>query len=280
MTQKSTHISASLVREVVFSGLLVGSLEPCIEDSILFSAGGSLSLSNLPFLIWIGAVELVGVGQILLLSRFFKNGNRLRAAIVLWVLTAPAIFLFFPLGAFLSPYVRLINIWGPFTVFFVATLVVGMPAYLPKTRIPIAYISLIAGLAVDLTLSSTFLRTSVRPPSMALSQVLMSCVVVLTVMGVILFLFSYLSDRIYVKAKEEMKKKIEKHLRFAATLYLLTMAGFLTGYIPSLVPISTLAVSLLLVIARVRKDLDIHWISYPPSPEILRELASHNVQDW
>lgn len=276
--QKSAYISGSLVKEVIVSGLLVGSLEPCIEDSILFSARGPLSLSNLPFLVWVGAVELVGVGQILLLSRFFKNGNRLRAAIVLWILTAPAIFLFFPLGAFLSSYVRFINIWGPLTVFLVAALVVGMPAYVPKTRIPIAYISLVTGLVVDITLSSTVLRTPVRSSNITFIQILMPSVVVLAVMGIILLLFSYLSDRIYIRAKEEMKKKkIEKYLKFAATLYLFTMAGFLAGYIPSLVPVSTLAASLLIVIAYIRKGLDIHWISYPPSSEILRELASCEV---
>jgi hypothetical protein len=263
MVESAKCLSKSLTKEIIVSGLFVGTLEPCIEDAILFSGKGLVSLSSLPFLFWIGAVELVGLGQILLLFRFFKNGDRLKAGLILWLLTIPAILSFFAIGAFLASHIRLLNIWGPITLSLVAALVAGVPAYFPHTKIPLAYFSLAVGLIVDLTLSLNISGHSFTTLTVRSSEVLLASALIVIIMGIALILVSYISDCIYITTRTNQgKKRLERKLKCVALLYLLTMAGFMTGFIPAYSPVLILAIGLLFVIFSLKKTSQIEWRTY------------------
>lgn len=274
MTEEISTKECSLVKDVILSGLFIGSIEPCIEDAVIFSAKGLVSISNLPILAWIGCIELVGLGQILLLSRCFKNGKRLKAAIVLWILITPLIFVSFTLGSFLSTHLQLVNIWGPVTIVFVAALVVGVPAYLPNTSIPIAYISLFIGVVADSILSLITLEQPFVLPVMTfplLSEIFLSCLFISLVMGITLILFSYLSDCAYIKVTNHMKKKLERDLKTVASAYLIVTGGFLMGSIPAFVPLLTLMGGFLVVTLIEWKGLEIEW-KWVSIRTILKEL--------
>lgn len=262
----------SLSKEVIFSGLLVGSLEPCIEDAIMFSAIGLVSVSNILFLFWIGAVELVGLGQILLLSRFFKNGKRFKAAIILWLLIIPAVFIFFPLGSFLASHIRFLNIWGPITLIFITGLIVGLPFYFPRTKIPLAYISLIVGLVIDIVVSSLMPTRSNVAPLMLLPDVLLCSAIIVAAMGATLILFSYISDRVFVVVNGKTKKK----LKGLALAYLFATTGFLAGFLPSIAPIITLGAGLivLVLIPVTWKELKIIWLGHSMISRILKKSST------
>lgn len=261
-----------ITKRVILSGLLIGSLEPCIEDAMIFSANG-LSASNYLLMLWIGSIELVGVGQILLLSRFFKNGDRLKAAIVLWVLTIPAVFLFFTLGTLLSSYIRFVRLWSPITILLVATLVAEVPVHVPRTKIPIAYVALILGITIDLTLS---LSTGLSSIVLVLpSSHFLSCVVICGAMGAVLLSFSYLSDHVCINRTERAKREIERKLKIVAVSYFLGTAGFLTGYVPSFIPILILGVGFPAVLLTSRKEARIGWFSPSNSLKNLQDMENY-----
>ncbi len=268
----------SLIKKVIFSGLFVGSLEPCIEDAIIFSAKELVWTYSLPILLWIGSIELVGLGQILLLSRHFKNGKRIKAAAILWVLITPFVFVFFTLGTFLSSYIQLVNIWGPITMAFVGLLVLGVPAYFPRTKIPFAYISLFIGVISDLALSLATMGHFPIWPAIPWLQVFVCCLFMSFIMGTTLILFSYFSDCIFIHTSEQTKKKLDRNLKFVAGGYLLAAAGFLYGFLPAFAPALTLAGCSLVVVSIEWKELTFEWNSerHPlkgqPVTKIIKEL--------
>jgi len=231
--------AVSLVKKVLLSGLFVGSLEPCIESSIIFSAAGFLHASNVLFFLWIGAIELWGVGQFLLLLTNFEKGERLRSGILLWFMLSPAVFVFFVVGSLLAPYIRLLNMWGPLTVCLVAALVAGIPARIPRTRIPLAYVSLLAGVFSDIIISLSSPRSS--PLISFQSDVILSTFYIDAFLGITVLATSFLADRIKLRRNGVANNR----LRAATFFYLVATAGFLAGIFPPFVPVLVLALSFL-----------------------------------
>ena len=142
------HVIKKLYRE----GILINSIEPLIEDAIIYGSLNLLNLKNFWLIFLIGSIELVGIGQALLILQKFSGKDRFFACLLLPFLMLPFIFLLLPLGEFLSEKIDLISIYGSFTILSIIFIINNLGGFIKfgKFLIPLPYIIFSIGFLCDI----------------------------------------------------------------------------------------------------------------------------------